>query len=154
MDFECVWTVDLPNPDATIHLTIDESHYGIKGNPPCLTDHVVFYDGMEDDAEEMHKLCKFDVPDEPIITSTSQGKVIFTGSYYPNRGSKRVGVRITYTTVEPAVLVNECDTNNGGCSHTCVDTEESYMCECPTGYELAAGDSHNCVGKSLQIQAL
>ena len=99
-DFECVWTIDLPNPDATIHLTIDESAYGIKGNSPCLTDHVVFYDGMEDDAEQMHKLCRFDVPEEPIITSTSQGKVIFTGSYYPRRGSKRVGVRITYTTVE------------------------------------------------------
>ena len=141
-----MWTIDLPNPDATIQLTIDETAYGIKGKNPCPTDHVIFYDGMTE--AEMHKLCKFDLPDEPIITSTSQGRVVFTGTYFPNRDPRRVGVRVTYTTVEPLVPINECATNNGGCEHDCVDTEEAYYCECPTGYTLA-GDNHNCVGKYL-----
>ena len=50
--------------------------------------------------------------------------------------------------VDLPLEVDECATNNGGCSHTCADTEESYYCECPTGYTLA-GDNHSCVGKSL-----
>ena len=100
-NFECVWKVDLPNPDATIQFTIDDSAYGIRGgNNKCPTDHVTFYDGIEDNAPMMHQLCKFRIPDNPIITSTSQGKVVFTGTEFPNRGSLRVGVRVTYTTVE------------------------------------------------------
>jgi len=33
---------------------------------------------------------------------------------------------------------NVCLENNGGCSHTCIDTYVSHMCTCPQGYQLAA----------------
>jgi hypothetical protein len=45
--------------------------------------------------------------------------------------------------------VNECLTNNGGCSHICVDTPTSYHCQCRPGYELI--DDHSCDGKQLKI---
>ena len=32
--------------------------------------------------------------------------------------------------------VNECLTNNGGCDHYCIDTPESFHCECKPGYTL------------------
>ncbi|XP_071951453.1 sushi, von Willebrand factor type A, EGF and pentraxin domain-containing protein 1-like isoform X2 [Antedon mediterranea] len=32
--------------------------------------------------------------------------------------------------------INECDTNNGGCSHTCTNTMGSFTCQCPPGYFL------------------
>ncbi|XP_017844210.1 multiple epidermal growth factor-like domains protein 6 [Drosophila busckii] len=36
------------------------------------------------------------------------------------------------------VDIDECQLNNGGCSHLCVNAEGSFKCSCPAGYELAA----------------
>lgn len=40
--------------------------------------------------------------------------------------------------------VNECGTNNGGCSHTCVNMAGTHRCECPNGYTLQA-NKRDCV---------
>ena len=40
--------------------------------------------------------------------------------------------------------INECLTNNGGCDHTCINTEGSFECLCNTSYILAA-DNKTCV---------
>ena len=47
-------------------------------------------------------------------------------------------------------ITDECNTNNGGCSHTCTDTNESYKCSCRTGYILA-DDDHGCNGMLYNI---
>lgn len=44
--------------------------------------------------------------------------------------------------------VNECNENNGGCMHKCVDTPASYYCDCDKGYKLY--DNRTCIGKSSQ----
>ena len=100
-NFECEWMVSLPNPEATILFTIDDTAYGINGRSPCPTDHVQFFDGMGNDAASMGKLCKFERPSDPLVTSTSEGKVIFRGSRQSTRPVSRVGVMVHYTTVMP-----------------------------------------------------
>ena len=40
---------------------------------------------------------------------------------------------------------NECAIGNGGCSDGCVNTDGSYHCTCPSGYELG-GDERTCIG--------
>ncbi|XP_064613092.1 uncharacterized protein LOC135476878 [Liolophura sinensis] len=35
--------------------------------------------------------------------------------------------------------INECNTNNGGCSQTCTNTQGSYKCSCEAGYGLVDG---------------
>jgi hypothetical protein len=42
--------------------------------------------------------------------------------------------------------VNECESDNGGCAHHCVDTLLSYTCSCNDGYLLDA-DDRECIGK-------
>ena len=46
--------------------------------------------------------------------------------------------------------INECSTNDGGCSGTCVNTAGSYYCTCPSGYSLGS-NSHSCIGEPLIV---
>ncbi|XP_013396611.1 uncharacterized protein LOC106163541 [Lingula anatina] len=39
--------------------------------------------------------------------------------------------------------VDECQTNKGGCSHTCMNSYLSYRCVCDAGYQLNE-DKHSC----------
>lgn len=47
--------------------------------------------------------------------------------------------------------VDECKTNNGGCSHTCINEDGCHRCECPEGYQLDF-DERTCIGK-IEISA-
>ena len=42
--------------------------------------------------------------------------------------------------------INECNTNNGGCSQMCLNTNGSYICLCRSGYILDA-NNRSCNGK-------
>ena len=42
--------------------------------------------------------------------------------------------------------INECNTNNGGCSQMCVNTNESFMCSCLSGFVMDA-NNQSCTGK-------
>ena len=44
--------------------------------------------------------------------------------------------------------IDECQNNNGGCSHKCTNKPGSYSCSCKPGYELKA-DKHGCKGKYM-----
>ena len=46
--------------------------------------------------------------------------------------------------------IDECGTNNGGCSQVCTDNDGSFVCSCNTGYELDA-DGVTCNGKPLYM---
>ena len=42
--------------------------------------------------------------------------------------------------------INECNSNNGGCEHSCMNTLGSYYCTCNSGYSLDSNE-FNCTGK-------
>lgn len=49
---------------------------------------------------------------------------------------------------------DECQENNGGCQHICVNTIGSYLCECKVGYTLHP-NKHSCKeGKYLTQNTL
>ena len=53
-------------------------------------------------------------------------------------------IHTSFITCSPDI--NECSTNNGGCSDSCTNTLGSYSCSCTvTGYTLS-DDKHNCTG--------
>ena len=37
------------------------------------------------------------------------------------------------------VDIDECDLANGGCEHSCVNTEGAFYCLCEAGYKLEKG---------------
>ena len=46
------------------------------------------------------------------------------------------------------VDLNECDTDNGGCEHICINKLGSFECACKTGHQLAS-DGRSCDGGLL-----
>jgi len=67
---------------------------------------------------------------------------------------ERAFTTASFAALETTVLENirvslcqnkdECLVDNGGCSHTCTDTDGSYMCSCPEDFVLS-GDLRTCV---------
>ena len=49
--------------------------------------------------------------------------------------------------------INECDKDNGGCSHNCTNTEGSFECLCRNGYELNSDDGRTCLGMYCIIKS-
>ena len=99
-NFQCEWIITLPQSSSRIQFTIDESAYGINGRHPCSTDHIEFFDGTGGNADSLTKLCghaKFN-NFVPITTTSSQARVVFTGSSR-NRPASRVGVKVNYRTL-------------------------------------------------------
>jgi hypothetical protein len=47
----------------------------------------------------------------------------------------------------PFADVDECDTNNGGCTDRCVNTVGGYHCQCKVGYKWFTINGRNCSGK-------
>ena len=44
-------------------------------------------------------------------------------------------IYINYT-CSHKIDANECDVDNGGCQHTCTNSNGSYSCSCNDGYTL------------------
>lgn len=45
-----------------------------------------------------------------------------------------------------SIDIDECSSSNGGCQHTCANTDGSFYCSCQTGYELEP-DRKSCKDK-------
>ena len=46
--------------------------------------------------------------------------------------------------------MEKCVENNGGCDHTCTDTQSGTSCSCHNGY-LLLSDGKSCEGKTTLI---
>ena len=95
-DLQCEWIVDIDITGYAIEFTIDRTAYGINGRSPCTNDYIQFFDGINRGASSLQKLCKFNNPGA-ITTSSSEARVVFTGSRNGQRPASRVGARVTYT---------------------------------------------------------
>ena len=72
-----------------------------------------------------------------------------TGIYtYILLGSYFHIIHIHFIVIHKTIDKDECNTNNGGCQHTCVNTAGSYQCQCRSGYTLS-GNNQSCDGVLL-----
>ena len=155
--------IDIENAtDSVIEISFNKP-YGINGRDPCPNDFVEVFDGVENNSPSLGRHCFLRRPDA-ILTSSSAAKVVFQGSSL-SRPASRVGVSITYETIQKGMIknsceivnyvcfiifvaVNECKIDNGGCAHMCYDSVFAYSCHCHEGFILDS-DRHNCIGKTF-----
>ena len=51
------------------------------------------------------------------------------------------------TKIQQFILeINECSSNNGGCSQVCINTMGSYYCSCISGFTLSS-NGRTCIGE-------
>ena len=55
---------------------------------------------------------------------------------------------VTNNAMFHTIDIDECQVNNGHCSHRCKNTAGSYYCKCKAGYQLQP-DKHSCKGINL-----
>ena len=81
--------------------TVDDSAFGVNGRAPCTNDHIQFFDGTASNADSLLKLCNLprNYDFQPITTTSSRARVVFTGSINSRRPASRVGVKVDYQTV-------------------------------------------------------
>ena len=94
-NFKCEWIIEFPDTEAAIEFTFDNTAYGINGRPPCRSDYIEFFDGMQSNASSIIRLCKFKHP-QSITTTSSQARVVFAATINPQRPASRVGVKVNY----------------------------------------------------------
>ena len=74
----------------------------------------------------------------PVLVSNSHNSLLYTIIY-----------KIQFHLIQPHMLyldIDECTGDTDNCTDGCVNTEGSYYCTCPGGYELS-GDNNTCVGE-------
>ena len=99
-NFQCEWIIELPSSASIIEFTVDDSAFGVNGRAPCTKD-IQFFDGTTSNADSLLKLCNLprNYDFQPITTTSSRARVVFTGSINSRRPASRVGVKVDYQTV-------------------------------------------------------
>lgn len=70
------------------------------------------------------------------------------------KDSSSVYVLIDVCVFTAVTDINECCIDNGGCSHQCINTFQSYKCACPDDMPILGADGKNCTreyGPSLRV---
>lgn len=98
-------------------------------------DYVEAYDGLSSDDSILGKYCGKVGPFTLLSTSN-----VMLLRFVSDKTVNYKGFQLVYSAED----INECDNNNGGCSHTCVNNQGSYTCRCPKGYGLK-NDSRTCL---------
>ena len=112
-NFQCEWTIQLPNNDATIQFTMNQTVFGINGNPSalCPTDYIQFFDGTSSNSNSLDKICgvlsHYGGTLPVISTTSSSARVVFTGSNL-RRPLSRVGVKVDYVSIVPIGMYHVC----------------------------------------------
>lgn len=125
----CLWKITGPKGQR---ISLKFNVFQLEGNGygVCRYD---FVEIKDKDDKVLGKFCGGKLP-QTVTSSSNVMWVEFRSDHTQTRG----GFSAVYYADE-----DECQNNNGGCQHTCVNTVGSYICSCREGFVLQK-DKHSC----------
>ncbi|KAL5261326.1 hypothetical protein ACHWQZ_G007127 [Mnemiopsis leidyi] len=115
----------LANPGQVIRLNFETIN--IEHHADCTYDYLEVRDGDLPTAPLLGRFCG----NLPSNNFTSTGPNLWV-KFHSDTSVSRQGFFAHFVALD----VNECEHNNGGCSHICLNSQGSFTCHCPRGYNL------------------
>ncbi|XP_061399860.1 protein tolkin [Musca vetustissima] len=126
---ECIWKITVPKG---YQVALKFQSFEVENHDSCVYDFVEVRDGPSQESPLIGVFCGYKPP--PNMKST--GDTMFV-KFVSDTSVQKPGFSATFMKE-----VDECETQNHGCEHECINTLGGYECACHIGYELHSDKKH------------
>ncbi|KAM8704027.1 hypothetical protein ACLKA7_008617 [Drosophila subpalustris] len=126
---ECVWKITVPKG---FQVALKFQSFEVENHDSCVYDYVEVRDGPAQDAPLIGVFCGYKPP--PNMKSSGNSMYV---KFVSDLSVQKAGFSAVFMKE-----VDECETQNHGCEHECINTLGGYECSCHIGYELHSDKKH------------
>ncbi|XP_070137463.1 protein tolkin isoform X1 [Drosophila bipectinata] len=126
---ECVWKITVPKG---YQVALKFQSFEVENHDSCVYDYVEIRDGPAQDAPLIGVFCGYKPP--PNMKSSGNSMYV---KFVSDTSVQKAGFSAVFMKE-----VDECETQNHGCEHECINTLGGYECSCHIGYELHSDKKH------------
>ncbi|KAH8417139.1 hypothetical protein KR222_004379 [Zaprionus bogoriensis] len=126
---ECVWKITVPKG---FQVALKFQSFEVENHDSCVYDYVEVRDGATQDAPLIGVFCGYKPP--PNMKSSGNSMYV---KFVSDTSVQKAGFSAVFMKE-----VDECETQNHGCEHECINTLGGYECSCHIGYELHSDKKH------------
>ncbi|KAH8382434.1 hypothetical protein KR009_003503 [Drosophila setifemur] len=126
---ECVWKITVPKG---YQVALKFQSFEVENHDSCVYDYVEVRDGPTQDAALIGVFCGY----KPPPNMKSGGNSMYV-KFVSDTSVQKAGFSAVFMKE-----VDECETQNHGCEHECINTLGGYECSCHIGYELHSDKKH------------
>ncbi|XP_053945227.1 uncharacterized protein LOC128854836 [Anastrepha ludens] len=126
---ECVWKITVPRG---YQVALKFQSFEVENHDSCVYDYVEVRDGATEDAQLIGVFCGY----KPPPNMKSSGNAMYV-KFLSDSSVQKAGFSAIFMKE-----VDECETQNHGCEHDCINTLGGYECSCHIGYELHSDKKH------------
>ncbi|EDV93120.1 dorsal-ventral patterning protein tolloid [Drosophila grimshawi] len=126
---ECVWKITVPKG---FQVALKFQSFEVENHDSCVYDYVEVRDGPAQDAPLIGVFCGYKAP--PNMKSSGNSMYV---KFVSDTSVQKAGFSAVFMKE-----VDECETQNHGCEHECINTLGGYECSCHIGYELHSDKKH------------
>ncbi|XP_055853298.1 dorsal-ventral patterning protein tolloid [Episyrphus balteatus] len=126
---ECIWRITVPKG---YQVALKFQSFEVENHDNCVYDYVEVHDGDSAESDLIGVFCGYKPP--PNMKSSSNTMFV---KFVSDSSVQKAGFSAIFMKE-----VDECETQNHGCEHDCINTLGGYECSCHIGYELHSDKKH------------
>ncbi|CAL1528874.1 unnamed protein product [Lymnaea stagnalis] len=119
----CVWKITV---EEGLHVALKFQSFDIENHDGCVYDYLEVRDGPTEQSPLVGKYCGYRIPED----IKSSGRHLYV-KFSSDGSVQKAGFFARFVKE-----FDECNDENHGCDHVCINTLGSFRCECRIGYEL------------------